>query len=220
MPVDGELGRPAVGAGPQAHGDAAVEGELQRVGQEVENDLLPHVAIDRHRMLQRRAVDREREAGSLDGGAEGRGELGGEGGKIERFEVRPRAAGLDAREVEQSIDQLQQPHAVAVRDRDELAAVLARVVSRRGQYLFQWRQHQRERRAELVADVGEEQRLGAVDLGQRLGAAALLLVGLGAGDRGGDLAGYQLEERGVGALVEAKRVQAGDQQPHAAGAAG
>ena len=31
-------------------------------------------------------------------------------------------------------------------------------------------EHQGQRRAELVADVGEERRLGAVDLGQRFGA--------------------------------------------------
>ena len=37
---------------------------------------------------------------------------------------------------------------------------------------------QRQRRAELVADVGEERRLGAVELGQRLGPLLLLLVGL------------------------------------------
>ena len=38
--------------------------------------------------------------------------------------------------------------------------------------LFERAQHQRQRRAELVADVGEERRLRAIDLGQRLGAPA------------------------------------------------
>ena len=48
-----------------------------------------------------------------------------------------------------------------------------------GQHLLERAQHQRQRRAELVADVGEEGGLGAVELGQRLGAPALLLVGAG-----------------------------------------
>ena len=53
-------------------------------------------------------------------------------------------------------------------------------------------EQQRQRRAELVADVGEERRLGAIDLGERLGAAALLLVGAHVGEAGGDLAGEEL----------------------------
>ena len=55
-------------------------------------------------------------------------------------------------------------------------------------------EHQRQRRAELVADVAEEGRLGAIDLRERLGAAALLLVGVGVGQTGGDLADEQLDE--------------------------
>ena len=50
------------------------------------------------------------------------------------------------------------------------------------QHVLERTQHQRQRRAEFVADVGEKGRLGAVDLGQRLGAAALLLVRLRVGD--------------------------------------
>jgi hypothetical protein len=49
-------------------------------------------------------------------------------------------------------------------------------------------EHQCQRRAELVADIGEEKRLGAVDLGQRLGALALLLVGPRVREPGRDLA--------------------------------
>ena len=49
-------------------------------------------------------------------------------------------------------------------------------------------EQQRQRRAELVADVAEERRLGAIDLGERLGAAPFLLVGVDVGQAGGDLA--------------------------------
>ena len=48
-------------------------------------------------------------------------------------------------------------------------------------------QHQRQRGAELVADVGEERGLGPIELGQRLGPPPLLLVGPCVGDGGGDL---------------------------------
>jgi hypothetical protein len=34
----------------QADGDLALERELERVGQEVEDDLLPHVAVDEDRL--------------------------------------------------------------------------------------------------------------------------------------------------------------------------
>ena len=47
--------------------------------------------------------------------------------------------------------------------------------------------HQRERRAELVADVAEERGLRAIELRQRLGARLRLFERLGAGDGGADL---------------------------------
>src|SRR3712207_8100599 len=54
------------------------------------------------------------------------------------------------------------------------------------QHLLQRAERERERGAELVRHVREEGRLGAVDLGQRLGAPPLLLVGAGVGDRSRD----------------------------------
>ena len=47
-----------------------------------------------------------------------------------------------------------------------------------GEHVLERPEHQRQRRAELVADVREERGLGAVELGQRLGAAALFFVGV------------------------------------------
>ena len=55
-------------------------------------------------------------------------------------------------------------------------------------------EHQRERRAELVADVAEEGGLRAIELGERLGAPALFLVGLRVGDARADLARDEVEE--------------------------
>ena len=79
-------------------------------------------------------------------------------------------------------------------DLDQRARLPRPAAGSRGQQLFERTQHQRQRRAEFVADVGEEDRLGAIDLGQRLGPAPFLLIGLGIADRGADLAGDQVEE--------------------------
>ena len=102
------------------------------------------------------------------------------------------AAGFDARKIEQRIDQPQQPQSVAMGDR-HLARAARRQAARRSlQRVLERPQHQGQRRAEFVADIGEERGLGAIDFGQRFGAAALLLIGLGVGDRRGDLAGDQV----------------------------
>ena len=55
----------AVG-GVQRHGDRPLEGELDRVRDQVEDDLLPHAAIDEDRLAERRTVDQEGEPGALD----------------------------------------------------------------------------------------------------------------------------------------------------------
>ena len=49
----------AVAIARQAQRDAALERELQRIREQVENDLLPHLAIDEQRLVERLAVHRE-----------------------------------------------------------------------------------------------------------------------------------------------------------------
>lgn len=49
--------------------DGAIEGKLEGVRDEIENDLFPHVTIDVGRLGQRRTVDIEAQAGLLDGRA-------------------------------------------------------------------------------------------------------------------------------------------------------
>ena len=70
------------------------------------------------------------------------------------------AAGLDAREIEQRVDEPEQPEAVPMRDRQRLA--LRGRHQRRLERVFERPQHERQRRAEFVADVAEEGGLGAV----------------------------------------------------------
>src|SRR5579883_2852377 len=55
----------------KAHGDTPTKGELECVRQEIEDDLLPHLPIDVHRLTEIGAFHRERETGSLHRGAKG-----------------------------------------------------------------------------------------------------------------------------------------------------
>ena len=109
----------------QRHADLALEGELEGVGEQVEDDLLPHVAVDVDR-LRRGPQSTTSQARLLEGGAEHAGQLGGERREVGRLVARLDAAGLDAREVEQRVDELEQPQAVAVRDVKRLATSAGR----------------------------------------------------------------------------------------------
>jgi hypothetical protein len=81
-------------------------------------------------------------------------------------------------------------------------------VGRIVQRVLDRRQHQSQGRAELVTDVGKEGRLGAVDLGQRLCPAALLLIGLRIGDRGRDLSCHQANEAAIIVIKQAIWIEA------------
>ncbi|MNS43906.1 hypothetical protein D3C72_763330 [compost metagenome] len=70
-------------------------GELERVGEQVQDDGLPHVAVHRHREAQRRAFHDQLQAGALDGRAEQRGQFSRERGQVGRLGVLLHPAGLD-----------------------------------------------------------------------------------------------------------------------------
>src|SRR5215510_8258083 len=75
----------------EGDGDFAVDGELERVGEEVEDDFLPHVPIDINRLGQRGAVHDAPQPCLLDSRSEHAGDVGGR-----RCEVRRLVAGVDA----------------------------------------------------------------------------------------------------------------------------
>jgi hypothetical protein len=203
--ADGHHGAAVHGA--QGDVDLSLQGVLEGVREQVEDDLLPEVAVDVDRLRERRSVDHQPQAGSLHGLPEGARQLRRIGGEIDRLEDRLDAPGLDPREVEQGVDQLQQPLAVAVDQRQQLPALPRGP----GEEVVERPQHEGERGAELVTDVREERRLGAVELGQSLGPLALFLVGLGVGDAGGDLRRHQAEESAVVVVEQPERVEADDQ---------
>ena len=78
----------------QADLDAALKRELQRVREQVEDDLLPHRAIDRDRLRHRIAPDVEGEPRALECRAERAGEVGREPRQIRRLERRSHPAGF------------------------------------------------------------------------------------------------------------------------------
>ena len=100
--------------GPEADDDLPLEGELEGVGDQVQDDLLPHVAVHEDRLGQGRAVDHEPQPGLLAGRPEVAGELRGQRRQVGRLVRRPGPARLDPREVQQGVDQLQQPQSAAV----------------------------------------------------------------------------------------------------------
>jgi hypothetical protein len=102
-----ELGR--VPYRPERDADLAPMGELEGVGHEVEDDLLPHVPIDEDRLGQRRTVHHELQPRPLARRAKVAGKLGREGGEVGRLVGGLRPSGLDPREVEQRVHEPQQP---------------------------------------------------------------------------------------------------------------
>jgi hypothetical protein len=83
--------------------DLARERELERVRQQVEDDLLPEVAVDERVFVECRAVDDEPQARALARGPEVAGEIGGETSQLGRLVVGVHAPRFDAREVEQRV---------------------------------------------------------------------------------------------------------------------
>ena len=134
--------------------------------------------------------------------------------------ARPRPPSLDAGEIQQGIHQLEQPEAVPVRGVYQRALARRRARIPADEHLLQRAEQEGERGAELVAHVGEERGLRPVQLGQRLGALALVLVGLGVDHRPRDLRGDQLQEPAVVVVEQPVGIEPGDEHASAAGLAG
>ena len=117
---DGEDG--AARARSEPDGDAALERVLEGVGEEVEDDLLPHVPVDVHRLGQRRRSRRRRPArpGRRRSGTRWPARRSWRD-EVDRLEPGLDPPGLQAGEVEQGVDQLAQPQRVALDDLELLA---------------------------------------------------------------------------------------------------
>ena len=166
----------------QSHGDLASERILHGIGQEVEDDLLPHVLVHIDRRRQRRTVHNEAQLGSLAGRAESASQIDGQCGQVGRLIHRLHAARLEAREIQEGIHELLEPEAVALHDGEQLPMRRQELGLRQGEEVFERTEQQRQRCTEFVAHVAEKGGLGAIQLGEHLSTAALLFVGAGIRD--------------------------------------
>ena len=197
VPVSRTVSRTAVADHSQRNLDLALEGELEGVGEEVQHDLLPHLAVDVDRLRERRAIDDQLSPARST--AE-RKTLASSAVRVERSvgsnEAWMRPASI--REKSSSVlTSLSSRSALrcASSSRSRFSARQARRVRER---VLERPHHERQRRAELVADVGEELRLQLVELGELLALAGdLALVGLLLGD----VASLGRDEHDLAALV-------------------
>ena len=105
----------------EAPDDVALEGEFEGVRHKVEDDFLPHLAVDVSRRIDGAGPKRKRQSRTARERTKRADQLLGFGqlGKLERW---LHAAGfLDAREIEQRVDELQHSQRVAMRDLEVLA---------------------------------------------------------------------------------------------------
>ena len=110
--------------------------------------------------------------GDLPGGA---GQALDELGDFQRLAFDFHAAGFQADQVEQVVDELEQAHAVGMHGDEQLAGLLVEGAVEAMEQRFQRREQQRQRRAQFVADVGEEAALDLVQFLQLLVAFLELL---------------------------------------------
>jgi hypothetical protein len=146
---------------------------LEGVAQQVEHDPLEHDRVDVDAARLVRHLHSQMQAGGLVDRREHRRGVTGRPAHVQPARVRPGPPGVEAGHLEQVIDVPAQPPHVPQGQVHEL--VPAGVVEVRGvvPQLLQGRAEQGERRAQFVADVGEEGRLGLVQLRERGRPAAL-----------------------------------------------
>src|SRR3954471_8924471 len=89
-----------------------LECKLERVRKEVEKDLLPHVVIDEDRLFERLDGDLVAQAGALDGGFESARHVTRQDRQIGGLVGSLDTAGFDTGEVEEGVDELEQPKPV------------------------------------------------------------------------------------------------------------
>jgi|tagenome__1003787_1003787.scaffolds.fasta_scaffold20795097_2 hypothetical protein len=122
------------------------------------------------------------------------------------------AAGLDAGEVQQCVDQFQEAKRVAKRDLKAFALNSGQACRSVGQGILDRAEHQGQGRAELVADIAEECGLRLIEFGQHLGAPTLRLIRHGFGKRGGHRGREQVEKAAICFVQRQARTDAGHEE--------
>src|SRR6185295_4769886 len=162
--------------------------------------------VDKDRLRERRTIDVEADSAPLDRRPKGAREIARERAQVRRFVDGLRAPGLDAGKIEEVVDELEQAERVAM---DGAEVLWSERAFRRRERVLERPEHEGEGRTKLVTDVREERGLGAIELGERLGASAFLLIGLGVRDTGRDLSGDERDEALIVPVEESKGIERG-----------
>ena len=187
----------------QRKGHAPILRELRRIAEQVDQALLELGEIGAHRADIGRAVDDELVAVLLHQRLDDRADLLDQPGEIDLLEIDVHAAGFDLRKIENAVDQSQQ---VLAGPLDLLQIADGRIVAAIGRVLdqnFAVADDGVERRAQLVAHIGEESGLrprGGLGLGARL-----LRFVLGGANFSGIVAEHGERPAHVAELVGARR---------------
>ncbi len=104
----------AISASFKSHFDFALEGELEGIGKKIQDDLLPHIVVHADRLAQVIDLDLEAQTGLFDGGSKDARQVRRQARQIREAVGGIDPAGLDAREVEQGVHQLQKPPRISV----------------------------------------------------------------------------------------------------------
>ena len=137
--------------------DLAAHGrELDRVGEQVGDDLGEPIAVGEHSALVRCLVEPEAHTKVVREGAIGFHGLFQQGTQFEIFEMKDDLASLDPLQVEDVVDQPHQPLAVGVRDREQPHRRIGQMAGRVAHEQAERAGNRGERRAQLVAHHGDE----------------------------------------------------------------
>ena len=184
---DGELRLASQAVFSQADLDRPVEGELERVREQIEDDLLPHRRVHGRQAPQRTAVDDELDARRIKGAPEHARRRDRVLGEIDAPGRSGHVSSLDPGKVEQPVDEPQQTLGVPLCDRQQGPVGRIQVVAESLLQVSQRAKQQCQRRPELMADVAEERRLCPVEFSESFEPAVLFFVRAGHRDGGGDL---------------------------------
>ncbi len=153
-----EMQRAQLAVAARMQGDGSAAGELDRVGEQVEQDLpYPHRIAGRLQARRQLVVEGEAQALLRCQRSHQRGQVLQQAAQRERLGLQLQPSGFDPCQVQCIVDQVKQVFA-GVPDRLRVAALLR--VQRRGQQQFAHAEHTGHRRADFVAEIGQEAGLG------------------------------------------------------------
>src|SRR5499433_1888045 len=167
--------------------------ELQRVGEQIQYDALPHLPVHVYRRPRLIAANLESEACTFDRGPEDACDFGGCFPELYRLVASLNSSGLDSRKFKQRVDQLQQASGIAVNLLDLGETDNSWIDGARAK-LFERAKNQRKRGAQFMADIAEKRRFGAIKCGEGFRAVSFLVHHAGIGHAFCNLAGDQIKK--------------------------